>query len=125
LLDEKGRAVMTTTLALADQLSLRRVALGLADSDRLPKQELERLTELGLIRDVDGKPELTALGRRCYDALPGATYLPDLGERRLSLAVAAVAAMLGLEFGGALLVEAVELAIAPALAARTVAGASA
>ena len=62
-------------LSTNEAVTLRRVAFGQSDVDRLRSQDLVRLRLLKLIEGSAREPTLTAHGRRCFDALPKAAAL--------------------------------------------------
>lgn len=62
-------------LSSNEAVTLRRVAFGQSDVDRLRSQDLERLRMLKLIEGSAHAPTLTAHGRQCFDALPKAAVL--------------------------------------------------
>lgn len=55
-----------------EEVTLRRVALGVAPPRDLPQRDLMRLKRLSLVEDRDGKLHLTEIGRQRYRALPRA-----------------------------------------------------
>ena len=74
-------------LSPTEELTLRRVALGIAKWRELPDRALARLRRLGL---VDDENHLTAGGHARYDALPRPQRTATPSEQRL---VALLAAM--------------------------------
>ena len=70
---------MTTSqpapLSSNEAITLRRVAYGQSDVDRLRAQDLARLRALKLIEGSAREPTLTADGKRLFDALPKAAAL--------------------------------------------------
>ena len=58
------------SLSPNEEVTLRRVALGLTAPDKLPSAHLKRLSHLKLIESAGGALRLTPLGRQHYDALP-------------------------------------------------------
>jgi len=54
-------------LSQIEEVSLRRVALGIVDTRDLPQKPLARLRLLGLLDDAN---RLTHIGRRRYSTLP-------------------------------------------------------
>jgi hypothetical protein len=53
-----------------EEVTLRRVALGIASPADLPTQDVERLKTLLLIEEVSAGLQLTPMGKRRYLALP-------------------------------------------------------
>jgi hypothetical protein len=53
-----------------EEVTLRRVALGISKAKLLPARDVDHLIRLCLIDEVDGRLSLTALGRQRYQALP-------------------------------------------------------
>jgi hypothetical protein len=53
-----------------EEVTLRRVALGLTKTRDLPRRDLDRLKRLELVETVGKQPVLTALGRQRYGMLP-------------------------------------------------------
>ena len=59
------------TLSENEEVTLRRVAFGQSEVRAMRAQDLIQLRRLRLIEDgKDGRPQLTADGKRCFDALP-------------------------------------------------------
>jgi hypothetical protein len=53
-----------------EEVTLRRIALGISESKLLPARDLAYLLRLSLIEENDGRLSLTALGRQRYQGLP-------------------------------------------------------
>ena len=53
-----------------EEITLRRVALGISKAKRLPARDVAHLIRLCLIDEKDGRLSLTALGRQRYQGLP-------------------------------------------------------
>ena len=64
-----------TPLSSNEAVTLRRVAYGQSDVDRLRSEDLARLRALKLIEGSAREPTLTADGRQRLDALPKAAAL--------------------------------------------------
>jgi hypothetical protein len=64
-----------TPLSSNEAITLRRVAYGQSNVDRLRSQDLVRLRVLRLIEGSVREPTLTADGKRRFDALPKAAAL--------------------------------------------------
>ena len=64
-------------LSSNEAITLRRVAFGQSDGDRLRSQDLARLRALKLIEGSAREPTLTADGKRRFDALPKAAALTE------------------------------------------------
>jgi hypothetical protein len=62
-------------LSPREEITLRRVALGMSDARQLSVRELDRLKLLALVAEAHGRLELTPQGRKRYYALPGAAEL--------------------------------------------------
>ena len=69
----------TAPLSPNEEVSLRRVALGISKPADLPARDIARLTALSLIEEHGVGLRLTPLGRERYLAFPnsGAIYDPD------------------------------------------------
>ena len=69
----------TAPLSPNEQVSLRRVALGISQPADLPARDITRLKALSLIEEHGAGLRLTPLGRERYLALPnsGAIYESD------------------------------------------------
>ena len=69
----------TAPLSPNEEVSLRRVALGIAEPTDLPARDIAHLTALSLIEEYGAGLRLTPLGRERYRALPnsGAPYESD------------------------------------------------
>ena len=61
-------------LSLREELTLRRIVLGIADVKQLPGQSVARLRGMGLIDDAN---RLTAAGRQRYENLPRPATLSE------------------------------------------------
>jgi hypothetical protein len=67
----------TAPLSPNEEITLRRIALGVAPVDELRPRDVARLETLALVQRVDERLVLTSVGRSRYEALPRATDLPD------------------------------------------------
>ena len=68
---------LNAPLSPNEEITLRRVALGMSNPDHLSKRDIERLVHLMLVVVMRGRPELTPLGRQRYHALPRAAEVAD------------------------------------------------
>ena len=78
---------LNAPLSPHEEVTLRRVALGIANTRDLSQQDLRRLKQLELVVEVRGQPELTALGRKRYYALPRAIELSDASRSGIEAAL--------------------------------------
>ena len=53
-----------------EEVTLRRIALGISKAKHLPAHNVAYLVRLRLVDENDGRVSLTALGRQRYDKLP-------------------------------------------------------
>jgi hypothetical protein len=53
-----------------EEVTLRRIALGIAKAKLLSARDVAYLVRLGLVDEGDGRLSLTALGRQRYEAMP-------------------------------------------------------
>jgi hypothetical protein len=53
-----------------EEVTLRRIALGIAKAKLLPARDVAYLVRLGLVDESDGRLSLTALGRQRYEDMP-------------------------------------------------------
>jgi hypothetical protein len=76
----------TAPLSPNEEISLRRVALGICQPADLPAQDIRRLKTLSLIEEHGAGLQLTPLGRERYLALPnsGAIYEADTPDEFIS-----------------------------------------
>ena len=72
-----GRS-LNAPLSPNEELTLRRVALGVAPKEILPARHLARLKKLNLIDGDGALLRLTPLGRQRYRALPRAVDIDDV-----------------------------------------------
>ena len=63
-------------LSSNEEITLRRVALGITKPEKLPKGDVERLKALLLIEEHEGGLRLCPLGRERYLALPKGSGIP-------------------------------------------------
>jgi ribosomal protein S19E (S16A) len=75
------------TLTANEEVTLRRVAYGQSDMRSLRRSDIAQLYNLRLVQDGKDGPELTAAGRRRFDALPRAV-IHSLEERSLARVLA-------------------------------------
>ncbi len=71
-----GRS-LSAPLSPNEELTLRRVAIGLSNANDLSTRDLVRLTALALIDPAGDRPRLTDLGRQRYRLLAGAPASAD------------------------------------------------
>jgi hypothetical protein len=74
-------------LSLSEELTLRRIALGIADVKELPEQSISRLRGMGLIDDAN---RLTTAGPQRYEDLPRRETQRESRDRKLVSFLAAV-----------------------------------
>jgi hypothetical protein len=60
-----------------EEVTLRRVAIGIAKLADLPARDVERLTALLLVEETGGGLRLTPLGRQRYRALPNSAGISE------------------------------------------------
>jgi hypothetical protein len=72
-----GRS-LNAPLSPNEELTLRRVALGVAPKEILPTRDLARLKKLDLVEGDGALLTLTSLGRQRYLALPRAMRIDDV-----------------------------------------------
>ena len=70
-----------------EEITLRRVGLGVATRKALRGDNLARLIRLRLVAEIDGRPVLTDAGRRRYQALPRAPDMRGVADVREFLAI--------------------------------------
>ena len=63
-----------------EEVTLRRVALGISKAELLAARDVSHLIRLCLIDEKDGRLSLTALGRQRYQALPRPAARSAAGE---------------------------------------------
>ena len=63
-----------------EEVTLRRVALGISKAKLLPARDVAHLISLRLVDEKDGRLSLTALGRQRYQGLPRPAARPPHGE---------------------------------------------
>ena len=67
------------SLSENEQVTLRRVAFGQSEVRAMRADDLAQLRRLRLIEDgKDGRPQLTADGKKCFDALPRPMTLSEM-----------------------------------------------
>jgi hypothetical protein len=71
-----------------EEVTLRRVALGVANPADLPKRDVERLKALMLVENYDAALRLTPVGKQRYLALPNSAAL-DAGVPNEGMAMMA------------------------------------
>lgn len=75
----------TAPLSLKEEITLRRIALGVVPPDELPPRAVAKLKALALVTEVDDSLVLTPVGRLRYDSLPRASPEPRNEVFRQSL----------------------------------------
>ena len=78
---------ISAPLSPNEEVTLRRVALGIAGREALRPANLARLIRLLLVEESDGRLALTELGRRRCRLLPKAANMGDLADTREVVAV--------------------------------------
>lgn len=82
----------TAPLSPQEEITLRRIAIGVVPPDELPPRAVARLKILALVVSAGDRLVLTSLGRSRYEALPRATPpaepLDDALRRTLESVVA-------------------------------------
>jgi hypothetical protein len=63
-----------------EEVTLRRIVLGISTPQLLPTRDVAHLTRLGLVEENDGRLSVTARGRQRYDGLPRPAGLSDQQE---------------------------------------------
>jgi hypothetical protein len=72
LTDRGESALPEEALTAGEEVTLRRVAYGQSELRALPRSDIAHLHDLGLIEEGRDGPQLTAAGRRLFEALPKA-----------------------------------------------------
>ncbi len=73
------RTGRSPTLSENEEVTLRRVAFGQSEVRAMRAQDLAQLRRLRLIENgKDGRPQLTADGKKCFEALPRPMTLGEL-----------------------------------------------
>lgn len=70
------RRGQTAPLSLKEEITLRRIALGVVPLEELPARAVARLEALALVKRARNTLLLTPLGRTRYEGLPRATSPP-------------------------------------------------
>jgi hypothetical protein len=78
---------ITALLSPNEEVTLRRVGLGIAARKSLRSDNLARLIRLQLVEEADDRLVLTDTGRQRYQALPKAPDMGDVADMREFLAV--------------------------------------
>ena len=68
----------TAPLSSNEEVTLRRIALGIFQAKHLPTRDVDYLVRLRLVDDDEGRLTLTDLGRERYQALPRAAAISDV-----------------------------------------------
>ena len=71
---------LNAPLSPNEEITLRRVALGISRETDLPARALMRLKMLSLVELTGDRPKLTTVGRQRYNTLPRATPLTDVSS---------------------------------------------
>lgn len=66
-------------LSANEEVTLRRIALGICKTSQLSQRDVERLRTICLIEDTGGSLKLTPLGRERYLALPKSVAVDESG----------------------------------------------
>jgi len=75
-----------------EEVTLRRIALGIVPPDELPPRPVARLKALGLVTHSGDKLVLTPVGKSRYEALPHASRISEPTEKAFRQALQAIAA---------------------------------
>ncbi len=78
---------ISAPLSPNEEVTLRRVALGIAGRKELRAADLARLIHLHLVEEIDGRLSLTDLGRQRYQLLPKAPDMVGVADTREFVAV--------------------------------------
>jgi hypothetical protein len=73
----------TAPLSPNEEVTLRRIALGISQAKQLPQRDVAYLIRLCLVAENEGRLSLTDIGRQRYRALPkasGMTAVANEGE---------------------------------------------
>ena len=84
----------TAPLSPKEEVTLRRIALGVVSPDELPPHAVRRLTALALVKQDGERFVLTPLGHARYESLPRATRNDAFERARLQQALAAYMALI-------------------------------
>jgi hypothetical protein len=76
---------LVAPLSPHEEVTLRRIALGISKAKHLPARDVAHLICLCLVDEKDGRLSLTALGRQRYDGLPRAAGSPIEDEADAAL----------------------------------------
>jgi hypothetical protein len=68
----------TAPLSPNEEVTLRRIALGISQAKQLPTHDVDYLVRLRLVDDDEGRLKLTDLGRERYQALPRPAAISDV-----------------------------------------------
>jgi hypothetical protein len=71
----------TAPISPNEEVTLRRIALGISQAKDLPPRDVDYLVRLRLVDKDEGELKLTDLGRKRYQALPRAAALSDVMNR--------------------------------------------
>jgi hypothetical protein len=63
-----------------EEVTFRRIALGLSDVNVLPARDVAYLINLRLVDEKEGRLKLTTLGRERYHGLPNDTAMSDVKD---------------------------------------------
>lgn len=77
---------LTAPLSPNEEVTLRRVALGISPMKDLAPRDMARLTSLSLVEIDAGVARLTEIGRQRYRALPRAANVGDLSSYKAMIA---------------------------------------
>ena len=72
-----------------EEVTLRRIALGIPKASQLPPRDAAHLIRLRLVADNEGRLSLTDIGRERYRALPKAAGMTAVADEGQAAAVVA------------------------------------
>ena len=72
-----------------EEVTLRRIALGISKASQLPLRDVAYLIPLCLVADKEGRLSLTDIGRKRYRALPKAAGMTAVADEGQAAAVVA------------------------------------
>ena len=72
-----------------EEVTLRRIALGISKASQLPQRDVAHLIRLCLVADNEGRLALTDIGRERYRALPKAAGMTAVADEGQAAAVVA------------------------------------
>ena len=78
---------LSAPLSPNEEVTLRRVALGIARREELRAADLAHLVRLHLVDEIHGRLTLSSLGRQRYQSLPKAAAMRGVADTRELIAV--------------------------------------